>query len=81
MHVIIFLYSLANIAQHFSFCLISKIRAHPSSGNEFCHGHVKDIDNEITTAICNHSLSANVTNENEKSGHRRNVSVSYLTLN
>ena len=60
----LFLYSLANIAQHFSFCLISKIRAHPSSGNEICHGHVKDIDNEITTAICNRSLSANVTNEN-----------------
>ena len=74
---VIFLYSLANIAQYFSFCLISKIRPHPSSRNEFCHGHQKDNDNEITTTIYNHSLTANATNGNEKSGHRRNVSVSY----
>ena len=81
MFIIFILYLFANIAQYFSICLTSTIRAHPSSGNEFCHSHQKDPDNEITTAIYNHSLSANVSNGNEKSGHRRNVSVSYLTLN
>ena len=75
--ILIFLYSLANIAQYFSFCLISKIRPHPSSRNESCHGHQKDNDNETTTTIYNHSLTANTANGNEKSGHRRNVSVSY----